>query len=179
VIRFELDSVEPIFEGHVFGVERHHLLAGSEPFSREVVTHPGAVAVVAIDDEARVLLLRQFRAPTRGRILEIPAGTMDLDGEGSTEAARRELVEETGFEPSHLELLGSFYNSPGYCAQRTEIFLASSLRHVGAAPSGIEELDMEVVAVDLAEARAMVRAGEIVCAITALGLELAATRFHG
>lgn len=179
VVEFELDAVEPIFQGHVFGVERHRLRADGEPFSREVVTHPGAVAVVALTEEGHVLLLRQFRAPTRGRILEIPAGTLDVDGEGAVLAARRELIEETGFDPQHLEALGCFYNSPGYCAQRTEIFLATSLRFVGTAPSGVEELDMDVIAVPLDEARAFVRSGEIRCAITALGLELTAARHRG
>lgn len=177
--RFALDTIEPIFQGHVFGVERHHLQADDESFSREVVTHPGAVAVVAVDAQGRVMLLRQFRAPTGGRILEIPAGTMDLDGEGAHEAAHRELREETGFDASQLVSLGWFFNSPGYCAQRTEIFLATELVEVGAAPAGIEELDMEVVALELEAARSMVRSGEIRCAITALGLGLAAAELGG
>ena len=72
--------------------------------------------------------------------------------------------------------LGRFLNSPGYCNQQTEIFLATALRFVGAAPSGVEEHDMETIAVPLSEARAMVASGEIRCAITALGLELAAAQ---
>jgi ADP-ribose pyrophosphatase len=176
MLRFELDSIEPIFAGHVFGVQRHHLLADGEAFSREVVTHPGAVAVVAITDDGSVLLLAQFRAPVGDRIFEIPAGTLDIAGEPATDAARRELLEETGYESKLVRSLGSFFNSPGYCDQRTEIFLATSLEFVGATPSGVEELDMKVLCLPLSEARAMVSSGEITCAITALALELAAAQ---
>jgi len=176
VARFDLEEVEPLFQGFVFGVERHQLTLDGEEFSREVVTHPGAVAVVAIDEGGSVLLLRQFRAPIGDRILEIPAGTLDQPGESGPDAARRELLEETGYEPTVVRSLGRFLNSPGYCNQQTEIFLATALRFVGAAPSGVEEHDMETIAVPLSEARAMVASGEIRCAITALGLELAAAQ---
>jgi 8-oxo-dGTP pyrophosphatase MutT (NUDIX family) len=177
--RFELLRVEPIFHGHVFDVERHHLRGDDTEFDREVVSHPGAVAVLPVDAEGRLLLLRQFRAPTRGRVLEIPAGTCDVADEPSEAAARRELLEETGFVADELVPLGTFFNSPGYSSQATTVYVATGLRMVGATPSGIEEEDIRVVAASIAEARQWIRSGEIRCAITALAIELAAESLRG
>ena len=169
---FALQRVEPLFSGHVFGVERRHLTADGVAFDREVVTHPGAVAILAIDENDDVVLLRQFRAPVGGHIFEIPAGTLDVEGEVTFDAARRELEEETGLRATTLRPLGTFLNSPGYSSQLTTIFLAEGLDDVGASPVGVEEGDMEVVRVSLPAALEMTRTGEIRCAITALALVL-------
>jgi len=176
MVEFVLERTDPIFSGHVFGVERRHLLAGTEPFDREVVTHPGAVAVLALDAAGCAVLLSQYRAPVGDRIYEIPAGTLDVQGESPVEAAQRELIEETGFQAGTLELLGKFFNSPGYSSQVTSVYVASDLHEVGANPVGVEEADMQVIAVPLSRALDMVETGEIRCAITALALALCARR---
>jgi ADP-ribose pyrophosphatase len=174
VTEFALERVEPIFSGHVFGVERRHLLADGTHFVREVVTHPGAVAVLAIDEGGAVVLLEQFRATTGEHVYEIPAGTLDVEGEDPSAAARRELAEEAGLEPSRLRELGRFLNSPGYSTQLTTIFLAEGLTEVDRAPVGIEEAEMSVTRIPLDKALAMVEEGIITDAQTALGLLLCA-----
>jgi len=173
VLDFEFDGVEPIFTGVVFSVERRHLRYDQQRFDREVVTHPGAVAIVAIDDMSQVILLEQFRAPIGERILEIPAGTLDVDGESGESAARRELIEETGLDPGEIEPLGVFLNSPGYSSQRTTIYLATQLTEVGREPVGIEEVDALIRRVDLVDAVEMVASGAISDAMTGLGILLA------
>jgi ADP-ribose pyrophosphatase len=176
VPEFELERIEEIFEGHVFGVERRHLRLDGVGFEREVVTHPGAVAVLAVDDDDLVVLLVQFRATTGRRIIEMPAGTLDVEDEDPLSAARRELIEEAGVEAEQLSELGSFLNSPGYSTQLTTLYLAEGLREVGRAPMGIEETEMDVVRIPLAEALAMVEGGQISDAGTVLGLLLLARR---
>src|SRR3954447_20913049 len=97
---------------------------GSE-FSRDIVHHPGAVSVVPVLDDGRVVLIRQFRAPIDGDLLEIPAGKRDVDGEPPDLTARRELEEEVGLLADNVELLVEFYNSPGFCDEHSYAFLAT------------------------------------------------------
>ena len=176
MVEFAVERVEPIFSGHVFGVERRHLLADGEPFDREVVTHPGAVAILALEADGSVILLEQFRATVDARILEIPAGTLDVAGEDPVDAARRELLEEAGVDARTMTALGRFRNSPGYSTQATTIFLAEDLTEVGRTPVGVEESEMAVIRVPLSEALEMVDDGRIVDAQTVLGLLLCARR---
>ena len=176
---FELESTEPIFSGHVFSVERRHLSADGLRFDREIVTHPGAVAVLAIDDQDRLLLVRQFRAAVGERILEMPAGTLDIEGEQLEAAARRELAEEAGVSAGRLSVLGRFYNSPGYLTQLTTVFLGEDLIDIDRAPVGIEEHDIDVIRLPMADALRMIAAGEIPDAFTALAVLLAAQRRGG
>ena len=97
-------------------------------FTREVVEHPDAVAVVALDGERRVALVRQFRQPLGHDILEIPAGTLDVAGESPAEAAHRELAEEVGLAADVLVPLGRICNSAGWSDEVTTLFLAPSTR---------------------------------------------------
>ena len=175
---FERVRAETLFSGFVFDVERRHLSADGVAFTREIVVHPGAVAIVAVDDQNRVVLLEQYRASIDQRQLEIPAGTCDVFGEELRATAIRELIEETGFEPAVVTELGSFYNSSGYCNQKTVVFLATSLREIGRAPAGPEEIDSTVHLVDLAQAVAMVGSGQILEGTAAFGL-LMAGRAYG
>jgi ADP-ribose pyrophosphatase len=99
---------------------------------RDVAGHPGAVAIVALDDEGRVLLVRQWRHPAGRALLEIPAGTLDRDPatgaiEDPGEAARRELEEETGCRAGRWELLADFWTAPGFATERMFLYLATKL----------------------------------------------------
>lgn len=100
--------------------------------TREIAGHPGAVAVVAIDDEDRVLLVRQWRVAAGKALLEIPAGTLDIADDGSIEdpdlAARRELEEETGMRAGSWRLLNRFYTAPGFTSELMHLYLATDLR---------------------------------------------------
>jgi ADP-ribose pyrophosphatase len=116
------------FDGHIGQVRvetwRHD---DGEEVTREVVGHPGAVGVVAIDDE-HVWLVRQPREPAREpALLEIPAGKLDVEGEPPLDTAKRELAEEIGKAAEHWEHLHWFYSSPGFTDERVEIYLASGL----------------------------------------------------
>ncbi len=97
---------------------------------REVVEHPGAVGVVALDEADRVLLIRQYRHPVGRLLWEIPAGLRDVAGEPLVETARRELVEEAGYRAARWQVLADYYTSPGISTERLRIFLARDLEWV-------------------------------------------------
>jgi ADP-ribose pyrophosphatase len=101
-------------------------LADGRTVHRDIVTHPGAVAIAALDDQERVLLVRQYRTAAERELLEIPAGTLH-PGEDPLLAAARELREETGFAPGHLEALGGIFVAPGYTSEYIHLYLATGL----------------------------------------------------
>ena len=103
---------------------------------RTVVTHPGAVAILALDDAQRVLMIRQYRHPVGHLLWEIPAGLQDTDGETPLQTAQRELLEETGYRASRWHRLLDYFSSPGYSTERIRIFLARGVEL--AADSGYE-----------------------------------------
>ncbi len=100
--------------------------------TREIAGHPGAVAILALDQQDRVLLVRQWRTAAGQALLEIPAGTLDVAGDGSVEdpdlAARRELEEETGMRAGSWRLLARFYTAPGFTSELMHLYLATDLR---------------------------------------------------
>jgi ADP-ribose pyrophosphatase len=121
---------------------------------RDIVGHPGAVAMLAIDTDDRVLLVRQFRLATGRRLLEIPAGTLEVAADGSVEApdlaAARELEEETGQAAAVWQRLGSFWTAPGFATEEMHLYLATDLRtvrdHLG--EDDDERLELERIPVD-------------------------------
>jgi 8-oxo-dGDP phosphatase len=118
-----------------------------ESFDRVVVEHPGASVVLAVDDEDRVLVVRQYRHPAGQRLVELPAGLLDQPGEDPEEAARRELVEETGYDASSWTRLASTYSSPGVTSEVIHLYLARGLSvadRSGFEPAH-EEADMELL----------------------------------
>ena len=143
--------------------------------TRDVVHHRGAVAVVAVDGD-EVVLLRQYRTPVEGELLEIVAGTRDVSGEDPAGTARRELAEEAGLSCESLEELGSFYNSPGFCDELSHVYLATGLSPVPREPDGAEEEWMTVERARLGDIGAMIDRGEIRDAKTIVGLLLALRR---
>ena len=116
-----------------------------EEFDRLVLEHPGAVIVLAADDDRRVFCLRQYRHPARRRFVELPAGLCDVDGEDPEQVARRELVEEAGLEAGAWTHLASTWSSPGISAEVMHFYLARDLRSVdrGDFEPQHEEADMQ------------------------------------
>lgn len=125
---------------------------------REIVEHPGAVAVVALDEDDNVILVRQFRKGAERRLLEIPAGTLEA-GEEPITCARRELIEETGYRAECLEQIGGLYTSPGFCTEYIHLYLATGLQKGHPAPEDDETI--ETIKVALSDISAMVSQGEI------------------
>jgi ADP-ribose pyrophosphatase len=155
-----------VFEGTVIAVRVDELEGRDGPAAREIVEHRGAVAAVPVLPDGRVLLVRQYRHAVGGTLLEIPAGTLE-PGEAPEPALQRELAEEIGMRAGVLRHLVTFYPSPGFLTERVHVYLAQDL-----APHRLpaEEDDLEVVAVPLAEAQAMVARGEIRDAKSVIGL---------
>ncbi len=138
---------------------------------RDVIRHPGAVAVVAVVDGS-VVLIRQYRAAVDGDVLEIPAGKLDVAGEEPEQAARRELAEEVGLDAGELRLIADVWTAPGFTDERMRIFLATGCVPVDRVPHGAEEEVSEVVLVPLDEVATFIDAGEIRDAKTLAGLLL-------
>jgi ADP-ribose pyrophosphatase len=147
--------------------------------TRDIAGHPGAVAVVAIDDADRVLMVRQWRHATGGPLLEIPAGTLDRHADGSLEdhavAAARELEEETGARAGTWRYLGSFYTAPGFTSELMHLYLATGLtssHEGGLQPDEDEHLELKPV--PFGDALAMAMRGDLHDAKSMVGLLMAA-----
>jgi ADP-ribose pyrophosphatase len=147
-------------------------------YTRDVVRHPGAVAVVAATERDTVLLVRQYRGAVDRKLLELPAGTRDVEGEPPETTARRELEEEVGVRAGRLRFLGTTLNSPGFCDEESHIYLAQDLEPVPPARHGEEERYLEVVEVALADVDSLLASQEIVDAQTVIGLLLARDMLH-
>jgi ADP-ribose pyrophosphatase len=174
---FERLDEELVHRGHVIELYRCRFRApDGSVIERDVVRHPGAVSVVAVDDQGSVVLVRQFRAPLDREMLEIPAGKRDVPGEPLEDTARRELAEEVGLASDHLEPLVTFHNSVGFSDEESHVFLATGLREVGHDRDGPEEQHMEVVRVPLTSAPELIANGEITDAKTVIGLMFALQR---
>ncbi len=145
-------------------------------FERDVVRHPGAVAVVAVTDDDAVVLVHQYRGAVDGWLLELPAGTCDVEGEPDTVAANRELAEEVGYSATELTLLTRCAITPGFCDEFASIYLGTGLVPVPVDRQGVEERFMQVVEVPLSRFDAMVDDGSIVDASTIMGVGLARRR---
>jgi 8-oxo-dGDP phosphatase len=132
---------------------------------RDVVLHPGAVAVLALDDADRILMIRQYRHPVGRLLWEIPAGLRDVPGEEPWVTASRELAEEAGYRAEHWRVLADFYSSPGYSTERLRIFLARGLEPVPAAERNFvprdEEAHLLIDWLPLDEAVGKIFAGEL------------------
>lgn len=157
------ESVRTVYDGKQFDV----VVERWGEHDREVVEHPGATAIVAIDRDGCVALVRQLREPARKRLLELPAGTLE-PGEEPLAAAKRELEEEVGLRGGEWQELGAFYTTPGFCNERMHVFLAEGVERGEASPEDDE--DVEVVRLRLEEISE--RIGELEDAKTIAGLLL-------
>ena len=157
-------SSEQVHHGLVWDVRRDVVDLGHGTVTREVLVHTGAVGVVALDDDDRVLLLRQYRHPVRAMLWEPPAGLLDVDDEDPLETARRELAEEADLRADEWHVLVDFFNSPGGSTESFRCYLARRLspvpedeRHEREG----EERDMLPAWVPLDQARDLVLAGRL------------------
>lgn len=172
-----LISSREVYRGRLLKLE---LLQIEEPDgqtrSREVVRHPGAVAIVPILGE-KVLLVRQHRAPLGRALWEIPAGTVE-PGEEPLECAKRELAEETGYEAREWRRLAEFYTTPGFCDERMTLFFAKGLEPA-AGHKPTEDESLEVREFTLAEVEQMLCRGELEDAKTIIGLAVIPALLQG
>jgi ADP-ribose pyrophosphatase len=134
---------------------------------RDVVRHPGAVAIVPLLPDGRIVLVRQYRYAAGKTLLEIPAGTLEPD-EDPNECAARELREETGFEAGEMEGLVSCFMAPGYSSEVIHFYVARGLREVGAELEPDESIENEVL--DLGEVLERIRDNTIEDAKTIVGI---------
>jgi ADP-ribose pyrophosphatase len=141
---------------------------------REVVEHPGAVGVVALDPDDRVLMIRQYRHAVGRELWELPAGLRDVAGEPTVLAARRELLEETGYQARDWHVLADYFSSPGIVTERLRVFLARGLHEVPVADRTFvpenEEAHLIVDWVPLDQAVSLVLAGELHNGVAVVGL---------
>jgi 8-oxo-dGTP pyrophosphatase MutT (NUDIX family) len=152
------------FVGHVWNVRTDTVEIDGQSVDRDLVVHTGAVAIAAIDDQSRIYLLRQYRHPAGMMMFEVPAGLLDVSGEGALQTAKRELAEEAGLEASEWHVLVDFFTSPGGLSETIRVFLARDIqaREGGRVLTGeAEENDMPGCWVDLDEAAGLVFAGDL------------------
>ncbi|WP_327377169.1 NUDIX hydrolase [Streptomyces sp. NBC_01216] len=152
------------FRGHKTSVRTDDVvMPDGTVASRDYQVHPGSVAIVALDEEDRVLLLKQYRHPVRQRLWEIPAGLLDVPGENPLRAAERELYEEAHVKAADWKVLADVYTTPGGCDEAVRIFLARGLSEAEGERFEVsdEEADMESARVPLAELSRRVLAGDV------------------
>ena len=150
---------ETLYKGVIVNVRLDHAeLVNGDRVRREVVEHPGGVAVIPVEKDGTVWCVRQFRYPMQREMLEVPAGKLEY-GEKPLPAAVRELGEETGLEAGRMVYLGSCCTSPGFCTEVLYIYLALELRRGEAHPDADEFLNVERHSLDTLTK--MVMAGEI------------------
>ena len=159
----EPDEARTVYDGDLISVT----LERWGEHEREIVEHPGAVAIVAVDDEGWLTLVRQLRETARRKLVELPAGALE-PGEEPLESARRELAEETGLTGGRWREVAAFYTTPGFCRERMTLFVAEDLERGEPSPDSDEDVQIERWQVDEIETRL----GEIEDAKTLAGLLL-------
>jgi 8-oxo-dGTP pyrophosphatase MutT (NUDIX family) len=176
---FPVLGSEPIYDGKLVSLRRDTVrMADGAQVQREIVAHPGAVGIVALDDDGQVVLVNQYRPALRDWLDELPAGLLDVDSETALDAARRELAEEAGVQAERWNVLVDLHPSPGMSNEAIRVYLARELTaaagHDAFEPAD-EEAVMTVSRVPLDEAVRRVLSGEITNAAAVAGL-LAAAR---
>ena len=162
-----------VFTGRVFQVTIDKVREGDQTYVRDVVHHPGSAVILPAYDDGTIALVRQYRHPAKQYLFELPAGTLK-ENEAPEIGAARELEEELGVVAAKWELLSEFYVSPGFCAEKMWLYLASDLT---ATQQQLEEDEaLDVVRIGPGEAIAMIAAGQIQDAKTMIGLLLAGPR---
>jgi ADP-ribose pyrophosphatase len=171
-LREKFLSSELIYPGKIIRVEKWQVeLPSGDTAAREIVRHNGASAIVPVDDQGMVTLVRQHRAAIGQCTWEIPAGKLDSPSEDPFSAAKRELEEETGLRASQWRKLTSIYTTPGFCNEHISIYLATGLSQRNAHPDEDEFLGL--TRIPLAEAVSLCMSGEFRDSKTVIGLLLA------
>ncbi|MFC6010942.1 NUDIX domain-containing protein [Nocardia lasii] len=178
---FETVSSRMLYSGAILALRQDQVrMPDGRVAEREVIEHHGAVAVLAIDDDGKVVLIRQYRHPIGTRLLELPAGLLDIDGEDPLTAAKRELAEETGLAAEQWSVLVDVALSPGFTDEALRVFFATGLSVTDRPDPEHEEADLELVRLPLDEAVRAALSGEIVNATAVAGvLAYAAARASG
>jgi ADP-ribose pyrophosphatase len=168
---FATVSSETVYRGKILALRTDEVrMPGGGTAIREVVEHYGAVAVAAVDDDDRLMMVYQYRTALYRRLWELPAGLLDEPGEAPEVAAARELREETGLVADDWRVLIDVALSPGFCDEAVRVYLARGLKQVGRPEADHEEADLTVHWVDLEMAVEQVLSGEIVNATAAAGV---------
>jgi ADP-ribose pyrophosphatase len=171
-------GTESIFRGNVISLRLDRVqMSDGTIVEREVVGHPGAVGVVAIDDDGKLLLINQYRHPVGARLDELPAGLLDVEGEPALEAARRELAEEAAVTAAEWHVLVDLHPSPGFSDEAIRLFLARGIQPLPEADRHQpehEEITLTVHRVPIDEAVQRVLAGEITNSAAVAGILAAA-----
>jgi ADP-ribose pyrophosphatase len=163
-----------VFKGRVFSVEVGPFrFPNGRDHEQDIVRHPPSVVLIPVQDDGRIVLVKQYRSPVARELWELPAGSL-RSGEAPEAAAARECEEEIGVAPRKVERICGLYPSPGFCDEEMIFFRVSDLRPPppDSPHKPDEDEDLEVRAVTLAEAKAMMTRGEIVDLKTAYGLTL-------
>lgn len=169
-----------VHAGHIFDlVTATFESPEGEVFERDIVRHPGAVSVVPVDDEGRIVMVRQYRPAFDDFLLEIPAGKRDVADEPPVETAQRELGEEIGVRAGRLTLLGTFANAPGFSDELSWVYLGQDLEAVARDVQGIEEAHLTVERPTFAEARRMIADGRLTDTKSIVGILLASPMVAG
>lgn len=178
-VEVEVVASDLVYEGRVWDVRSDTVRYGERDIVRQYVDHPGAAAVIALDEQDRVLLIQQYRHPIRHRDWEVPAGLLDIDGESPLETAQRELAEEVDLDAERWEELVSIFTTPGGNDEVVHLFLARGLSpHPTRHAREDEEADIRIEWMPLADAVAAVMAGRLRNGILAVGLLAAAERLR-
>lgn len=173
--QFDVVDSEIVLEAPILAVRRDQVrMPGGNVSAREIVEHFGAVAIVAADEDNRLYLLNQWRQAAGKRLVELPAGLLDVADEDPLEAAKRELVEEAGLEAESWSLLTDMFSSPGFAEEAVRIYLARGLRAVVKPEAHDEEADMTASWIGVEDAVAIALRGEILNGIALSGILLAA-----
>ncbi|KAF0967709.1 MULTISPECIES: NUDIX domain-containing protein [Gordonia] len=168
---FDVNGTRTVYDGAIITLRVDDVaMPGGRVAEREVVEHFGAVAILARDEDRRIAMVRQYRHPIGRRLLELPAGLLDQDGEAPLAAAQRELAEEADLAADTWHVLVDLALSPGFTDEALRLYLAEDLHRLDEAERVDEEADMEVEWVSLDDAVAMVLAGEIVNATSVAGI---------
>ncbi|MEV0080814.1 NUDIX hydrolase [Nocardia neocaledoniensis] len=168
---FETVSSRVLYSGAILALRQDQVaMPDGRVAEREVIEHHAAVAVLALDDDGNVVLIRQYRHPLGTRLLELPAGLLDIDGEDPLTAAKRELAEETGLAAAEWSVLVDVALSPGFTDEALRVYCATGLTETDRPDPEHEEADLELVRMPVAEAVRAALAGEIVNATAVAGV---------
>jgi 8-oxo-dGTP pyrophosphatase MutT (NUDIX family) len=169
---YDVVGTETKFKGNVIKVRVDDVrMSDGKVVKREIVSHPGAVAIVALDDQGKIVLVNQYRPAVRARFDELPAGLLDVDGEPAVTAAQRELAEETGLAADEWNVLVDLHSSPGMTDEAVRIYLARGLAPMdNNFEAEHEEITMTVFRESLSEAVRRVLSGTITNASAVAGI---------